>query len=150
MDLICIGEGEETFQELFSRFENCNELPQDVPGTALCIDNKIVMNQARPLIADINNIPFPDYSLINMEQYRNITNQSFIRTKYAGIFSSRGCPFQCFYCHKFFGKSIRRRSPENIVGEMRYLYSEKGIKDFIFLDVLGSMEKQEQVYLSIY
>ncbi|MBS5842939.1 MAG: B12-binding domain-containing radical SAM protein [Clostridiales bacterium] len=134
VDLVCIGEGEETFQELFSRFQICDELPQDVPGTVLCIDNEIVINQGRPLIADINRIPFPDYSLIDMEQYINATNQTFIRTKYASIFSSRGCPFQCFYCHKLFGKSIRRRSPENIVEEIKYLYDEKGIRDFIFLD----------------
>lgn len=134
VDLICIGEGEETFQELFSHFQICDELPLDVPGTVLFVDNEIVVNQVRPLIADLNSIPFPDYSLIDIEQYKNSINQTFIRTKYASIFSTRGCPFQCFYCHKLFGKSIRRRSPENIVDEMKYLYHEKDIKDFIFLD----------------
>lgn len=133
-DLVCLGEGEETFQEIFSRFQTSDELPQDVAGTVLQIHNKIVINKVRPLITDIDSIPFPDYSLIDFEQYKNSTNQTFIKSKYASIFSSRGCSFQCFYCHKLFGKSIRRRSPENIVDEMKYLYDERGIRDFIFLD----------------
>lgn len=134
VDLISIGEGEATFQDLIKWFQGNDELPQNIPGTVLYLNNKIVMNRARPLISDINSIPFPDYSLIDMDQYQASTNQSFIRSKYASIFSSRGCSFQCFYCHKLFGKVIRRRSPDNIVEEMKCLYNERRIKDFVFVD----------------
>ena len=50
------------------------------------------------------------------------------------IFTSRGCPFRCIYCHNIFGKKIRARSPENVFAEIKYLYENYGIREFLIND----------------
>jgi len=133
-DLIVIGEGEITFREIIKALQENNNLPTNISGTATVINDRVIKNKPRPLISDVDSIPFPDYSLIDFKKYSKAVNQTFIGKDNTSMFSSRGCSFQCFYCHKLFGKVIRRRSPENIVAEMKYHYNERNIKNFIFLD----------------
>lgn len=134
VDIVVIGEGEITFREVIEALQVGNDLPTNISGTAIVNNDRVIKNQARPLISNVDSIPFPDYSLIDLNKYSNAVNQTFIGKDYASLFSSRGCPFQCFYCHKLFGKTIRRRSPENIVAEMKEHYNKRNIKNFIFLD----------------
>ena len=134
VDLVVIGEGEVTFKEVIQYLRNNGVLPLRLLGTATLVDGQIVKNQPREFISNIDSIPFPNYDLINFSQYIKAINQTFISGNYASMFTSRGCPFQCFYCHKLFGKKIRRRSPENIVEEMKQHYDERNIKNFVILD----------------
>lgn len=134
VDMVLLGEGEITFKKVVHFLQKDGVLPSNLCGTAILVNGCVVKNKERSLIADLDNIPFPDYDLIDCSQYTKTVNQTFISGDYVSMFTSRGCPFQCFYCHKLFGKKIRRRSPENIVAEMKYHYYKRNIKNFIFLD----------------
>lgn len=50
------------------------------------------------------------------------------------IFTSRGCPFHCIYCHNIFGKRYRTRSPENVLAEIKTLIEKYSIRDFEIID----------------
>ena len=136
-DLVVIGEGEVTFSELMTRMKQDTGLPHDLAGTAVLQEGEVRLNPPRPLIADVDAIPFPDYSKIRLSDYHGILNHSHGgASSSAFLLCSRGCPYNCFFCHQLFGKKIRKRSPASIVSEMRSHIEERGIHDFIILDDL--------------
>ncbi|MCK9612002.1 MAG: B12-binding domain-containing radical SAM protein [Bacteroidales bacterium] len=134
-NIVVIGEGEVTFTELISHLMNSPLIPHEIKGTAVLEDETVRVNEARPYIKDINSIPFPDYDFINLDDYRGIKNQALQEvSKCAFVLATRGCPYDCFYCHQLFGKRIRRRSAENVVTEMKERRDKRGIFNFVFLD----------------
>ncbi len=144
VDIAVIGEGETTFVDLIGNLQKSKAIPNNLKGTAVIEDGKVKMNEPRPLIQDINTIAFPDYSYINLNDYVGIKNHALQDSfKSAFILSSRGCPYGCFYCHKLFGKKIRRRSAENVVAEMREHIEKRGIYDFVILDDIFNVPMRE-------
>lgn len=119
-DLVVIGEGENTFIDLIDYLRSHRDLPLSLPGTAVLENGELKVNAPQLPITDLNTLPFPDYEHIDLHDYVGLSNLSFQDTsKSVFICASRGCPYRCFYCHQLFGKKIRRRSPKNIVAEMR-------------------------------
>jgi radical SAM superfamily enzyme YgiQ (UPF0313 family) len=144
VDIVAIGEGEKTFVELIESLCKHTTIPTDLTGTALMVNGTVKTNELRPLIQNIDAIPFPDYNFIELKDYSGIKNHALQDTsKSAFIFSTRGCPYSCFYCHHLFGEKIRRRSPENIVAEMREHIEKRGIYDFVFLDDLFNVPMKD-------
>jgi len=147
VDIVCIGEGEETAKELFNVLENEGNL-HSVKGIWFKNDNTTIhMNEPREPIKNLDTLPLPAWDLFPMDTYlknpvgapnRNkwidgsSTNGVFLSTN---LFASRGCPYQCIYCyHDFMGQSYRRRSPENIINEIGILYQRYKVKYFHFID----------------
>ncbi|HOY33063.1 MAG TPA: radical SAM protein [Bacteroidales bacterium] len=134
-DIVVIGEGEDTFVDLVGRLMKSSGIPQDIQGTVVIENGMVKVNDPRPLIPVVDVLPFPDYNYIDLQDYCGIQNHALQdASKSAFIFSSRGCPYACFYCHQMFGKKIRRRSAENVVAEMREHLEKRDIRDFVFLD----------------
>lgn len=139
IDMVAVGEGEMTFLELIAKFLERGILPLDVPGTYCYSADKTVMitNPPRKLVDNLDLLHFPDYSLINMGDYAGFSSHSFQEvSNTAFICSSRGCSFNCFYCHNIFGKRVRHRSAENVVEEMKKHYHSRNIRNFVFVDDL--------------
>lgn len=129
VDMVCVGEGEYALDELLNNLSATN-----IKNIWFKKDNQIIKNHLRPLIEDLNTLPFPDKDLFYkiypkfMEDYYTI--------------SSRGCPFACTYCannviksvYKGLGKPIRRRSPENIINELVWAKKKFSPKKITFVD----------------
>lgn len=116
VDMICIGEGEHAFTELVNAISSGK--PYDnIPNIWLKKGKKIIKNPLRPLIKNLDDLPFPDRSIF--EEYIN-TKNSYL------TMSGRGCLYTCSYCFNnpykklYEGKGIylRRRSPENFIAEL--------------------------------
>jgi len=97
---------------------------------------EIIVNPgAIPYIEDLDSLPFPAYDLIDFSKYwRFETMVNMPPRRYAGFFSSRGCPYRCIYCHCIFGKHFRAQSPERIVAEIEHWQSIYGTKVVEFYD----------------
>lgn len=135
VDIVAIGEGEETFVDIIGHLSKSYTIPLNIKGTAVIESGKVKINPLRPFIQDLDSIPFPDYNFINLKDYLGIKNQALKEvSKCAFVLSTRGCPFDCFYCHQNFGRKMRRRSAENVVAEMKERVDKRGIFDFVFLD----------------
>jgi anaerobic magnesium-protoporphyrin IX monomethyl ester cyclase len=144
IDMAVIGEGETTFVDLIGRLLESKVIPTDVKGTAVLENGKLKVNEPRAIIMNLDEIPFPDYDYIDLNEFKGIRNHALQdASKCAFICSSRGCPYGCFYCHQLFGKRIRRRSPANIVAEMREHIEKRGIFDFVFVDDIFNVPIQE-------
>ncbi len=130
------GEGEMAFEEIINSHFGGGSL-EDVPGIFWKDTNgDIVENPGKlPFIQDLDSLPFPAYDLIDLPSYWN--QQSFPpipRRKYFSLFSSRGCPYNCIYCHNVFGERFRKQSAERIIDEIQYLLKRYDVNDIEFLD----------------
>ena len=141
IDYIVVGEGEITFGELLEKIIS-GQKPVEVAGIIYKNDQGIVMNPPRPFITDLDSLPFPDYRLIDESKYTKFLSWSHSRRRQRLIFSSRGCPYQCIYCHALFGKTFRARSAQNVFDEILSGVNDFGVKDFYFIDDTFNLDYQ--------
>lgn len=142
-DITVIGEGEVTFMELVDSYvENGRKLNIDylslINGIAFKHGNNIKVNSSRPLISDIDAVPYPDRELLNNDFYnkRYFVYRGMSTNGVATIAASRGCPFKCiFCCVNFVAKSeVRFHSAEYVTQEMEKMISKYKIKWLFFTD----------------
>lgn len=125
-DHVIVGEGENAFKDI-------------VEGT----EEKIVK---RPLIPDLDTIPFPARHLIDMEKYieMGLAQGSQKRERYSTLISSRGCPNNCTFCSAkvVWTQKWRARSAENVVAEIEHLKEKYRIDEIHFEDDNISLDKK--------
>jgi len=87
-----------------------------------------------PDIHSIDDIPVPDYSLVNLDQFCGISPVGMSPS--LAIMASRGCPFECTFCNTpvFWGKQVRYRKPQLVVDEVELLHKQYGINEIFFQD----------------
>lgn len=148
VDCVVVGEGEVTFNE-FLRRVNLRQNWNDIPGIACRQNGTITRSSPRPLIADLDALPRPDYSLIDLNRFSKqfLTFTSKISEPHGNIMTTRGCPYRCAYCHNILGKKFRARSPQNVVAEIRQLHEEYGITDFQIIDDIFNLDLARAKYI---
>jgi anaerobic magnesium-protoporphyrin IX monomethyl ester cyclase len=103
----------------------------EILGLSFRQDGRIVENPPRPLIADLDSLPFPA---------RDTPPQHHLGIGFSPIVGSRGCYRDCAFCsiRSFYGASRgplqRFRSVPNLVDEMEQLYHNHGVRFFVFND----------------
>jgi radical SAM superfamily enzyme YgiQ (UPF0313 family) len=134
VDIIVQSEGEITTLELAKSLKNGEKL-KDILGLTFREKGKIVSTPERPLIKDVDALPFPDRELLNVEYHSEVAGIITSPEKFTTVLSSRGCPFRCRFCgcQRFARGVWRARSAENTVEELS-LISSMGIKQFLFVD----------------
>lgn len=128
-----ISEGEITIIELVKALQENKKDFSKIKGLTFKKQGKIITNQLRPLIENLDSIPFPARHLMPTKKYYDV----FTRKKhFATIIATRGCPFNCTFCDRKnrMGRNWRVRSPKNIVDEIEQVKSQYKIKEFMFFD----------------
>lgn len=144
-DLGVLGEGEYTFLELVQRFEKEGKASfRDIKGLAYREDSKIFVNERRPFIQDLDELPFPARHLLPpLSSYRP-TPASYKRLPVGVLMSSRGCPYRCAFCDRsVFGTRYRMRSVENILNEVEELINKYGAREIRFFDDTITIKKKK-------
>ena len=143
IDYVALGEGEITALELVRALTQGGLDPKSVAGIAYRGDDgNVVYSAAREPIADVDSIPFPAWDLMDFElQARTRAMSSVGSRRHMLLFTSRGCPFKCIYCHEVQGKKFRARSPENVLKEMQELKTRWGINDFEVVDDIFNFDR---------
>jgi radical SAM superfamily enzyme YgiQ (UPF0313 family) len=121
-DIAVIGEGEFTLVELLDAMEKGNVL-DDIKGIAWRHDGRIVLNQKREFIRDLDGVDFPDYAIFGVD-----------KMDVYPIVTTRGCPYGCIFCFSHLGKRWRARSPENVIAELKIAKERYGAKLFHICD----------------
>lgn len=106
-----IGEGEITFSELISSFENSERSIDSIKGIAYWENGRIIKTEKRELIHDLDRLPYPKHEIFFDSEPR--------RTM-AHIITSRGCPFKCSFCclHIISKRTYRKRSVDSVIKEI--------------------------------
>ena len=140
-DFAVIGEGELTIDELLDVIHNDGDY-SSVKGIAYLKDDKVILTAPREFIQDLDKVPFPAWDLIDLKSYSRLPNWNSIlaRKYYAPILTSRGCVYNCIFCHNLFGKKIRARTPQNVLSEIEFLYKEYDIREFHIIDDLFNFD----------
>jgi anaerobic magnesium-protoporphyrin IX monomethyl ester cyclase len=129
VDYAVVGEGEYSFLDLISGLE-----PRQIKGIGFKETGRIILNQPRETICEIDSFPMPAYDLLPMDKYYSATG-SYKRRPSLGMITSRGCPGRCTFCKgNILGDIIRFRTAEKIFKEIVYLRENYGIKDITFYD----------------
>jgi radical SAM superfamily enzyme YgiQ (UPF0313 family) len=130
LDSVVRFEGEETLVELADLIGQGRDW-REIQGIAYRKNGEIQTNSLRPLIEDLDKLPYPDRSF---EPGMVLGHYIF------PILASRGCARTCSFCsiHMFYrsapGKVVRTRKPAQVVREMRYLHENQGATIFLFQD----------------
>jgi radical SAM superfamily enzyme YgiQ (UPF0313 family) len=127
VDFIIRGEGERPLVEFLRSWDNGRDFPK-VPNLGFKKDGELILNDMEdnfPLV----DLPFPDLSDLSPDQYL------FEKKPLSFVITSRSCPHRCTFCsvHLTFGHRFRRRSPENVLEEIKLRYRQ-GIRVFDFED----------------
>jgi anaerobic magnesium-protoporphyrin IX monomethyl ester cyclase len=145
IDYLVVGEGEITAGQLIERLLNQRDV-SDIKGIVYKKDNRVFSTDRGNFIEDLNDLPMPAYDLIPIKAYGKFARMS--RTgfgDYMCIFSSRGCPYHCVYCHNIFGKVFRCRSAENLFDEIKHLYDTYKIRDFEIMDDIFNLDRERLI-----
>lgn len=134
LDFGILGEAENTLKEILE------EKPKaEILGLYYKENDEVKFTGNRPLIEDLDSLPFPARHLVDNNIYRRPDNNKVQAT----IKVSRGCPFHCFFClaTPVSGAKVRRRSPENIVAEIKECVEKYNIKNFLFWSDIFNIDK---------
>lgn len=145
IDYIILGEAEERFPALLSAL-NKNENP-NFDGIAYKRNGEVVVKPAVSRISDLNNLPLPARDLIDMKRYLELCvpiSPFTRREKAEQIMTSRGCPADCIFCSSvhFWGRKIRTRSVDSILGEVDELVNKYGVEEIQFSDDNLTVDKE--------
>lgn len=115
LDIIVIGEGEQTLQELIPVIDHPRHW-HTVKGIAFRHNATTTTTPHRPLITDLDSLPLPARHLLPMSRYLALGFP-------VSIITSRGCPNQCIFClgRRMVGHKARFRSPQRVVDEIETL-----------------------------
>ena len=145
VDYLVVGEGEIAAGQLIERLLSQLDV-SEVRGIVYKRDDRVISTGRGDFIGDLNDLPMPAYDLIPIEAYGNFARMSRTGSgKYMCIFSSRGCPYHCIYCHNIFGKVFRCRSAENLFNEIKHLYETCRIRDFEIMDDIFNLDRDRLI-----
>jgi anaerobic magnesium-protoporphyrin IX monomethyl ester cyclase len=121
-DVVVMGEGELTLQELLTAWRDSKDAKLDaIAGIAFRADGITQRNAPRAQIADLDAQPWPAREAIDMDRYVETWRTHHGRGS-VSIITARGCPFRCEWCsHQVFGQTHRRRKPELVADELEWL-----------------------------
>jgi len=135
LDFIIYGEPEETLRELI-----IGVAPYRILGLYYRDDIRVKYTGARPYIDNLDSLPFPARHLVDNNLYRRPDTGEV----QAVIKVSRGCPYHCFFClaTPVSGNKVRKRSPQNIVEEIKVCVEKYNIRNFLFWSDIFNIDKK--------
>jgi anaerobic magnesium-protoporphyrin IX monomethyl ester cyclase len=124
IDVVVRGEGENTLTELVNNLKE-KAFPQ-IKGISYRYNGKIFHNKPRPLIQNLDDLPFPGYHFVeDLVRKYHFSAMAGQKAPYALIEGSRGCLHRCKFCTQwnFWQGTWRRKSPKRIAKEMDFCYN---------------------------
>jgi anaerobic magnesium-protoporphyrin IX monomethyl ester cyclase len=134
IDVIVRGEGEETLTELAAKSDKKSHFAK-IKGLSFRHQGKIIHNEPRPLIKDLNSLPYPGYHFVkDLTHKYHFAAMAGHDTPYALVEGARGCTHKCTFCSQWrhWGGVQRLKSPERIADEIEHCYNNYGSR-FIWL-----------------
>lgn len=140
VDCVMVGEAEESFK-VFTQLWNTPRAEE------IELLNNVLTKRSRPdkipyrgRMENLDALPFPARHLLDTTKYSSILARNNPITT---IITSRGCPFNCYFCSNLeSGQKVRYRSARNVVDEIEHVVKYYGIRDLLFFDELFTSNRQ--------
>ncbi len=152
IDAVVTGEGELTMAELMQNLSEGKSL-KGVEGLVFRENDSIIKNPPRPLISDVDSMPFPARELLEDAMDYVPPPASYKRKPVAIVMTSRGCNRRCIFCFQIDKEretGVRFRSVENVMKEIE-LCLDQGYKEIKFIDdnLAADYDRAMQIALEI-
>ncbi|MCA9774561.1 MAG: radical SAM protein, partial [Myxococcales bacterium] len=87
---------------------------------------------------------FPAWDLVDVEAYYDAPRftPSYARREYMSLFTSRGCPYRCTYCHDIFSKKFNAHSPERVMAEIDAIVENYGVGELVIVDDIFNIDRK--------
>lgn len=147
IDLICVGEGEETFRDILRGAEKTQPAWDDIPGLAFGREGEIVKTKHRKLVQDLDTLPMPAYDMMPMHLYG--TSRYLFSPGGSTLHHSRGCTSKCSFCawwttmadrstdaqgNTKLSPRWRSKSVDRMMAEVSELYYRYGKRAYVWVD----------------
>lgn len=135
IDIAIQNEAEFVCRDLLQTYQSNNNWKECL-GIAFNDDGNLQINPPYPYIKNLDELPIPDRTLLPSDT--DYFNPIVKRIPYTTMMTSRGCPGKCNFCSSppFYGRTMRFRSAEKVLEELRVIkslgYKEVFIRDEIF------------------
>ena len=137
VDIAVTGEGEYAMRDIAQYFEGKKQLGE-ILGIAYRKEGEVTVNPPRPFMTNLDDLPYPAYDHVNMEQYlspKKIGYRSF-QKRAISMITSRGCPFNCCFCsvHLHMGRGFRANSASYVLNHVKFVIDKFNVKHIFFED----------------
>ncbi|MFT7475042.1 MAG: anaerobic magnesium-protoporphyrin IX monomethyl ester cyclase [Verrucomicrobiales bacterium] len=144
VDVVVHHEGEQTIARLLELFDDANltiEALMSEPGIAFRNNGVAVVNEPRPPIENLDELPLPARDLIDMDRYlQTWEDENGYRSM--TISTTRGCPYSCKWCtDAVHGSGFRQRSPESVAAEVATLNATFDIGRLRMVDDVDAIDR---------
>lgn len=142
-DAVCVGEGEAALADLVERLEAGRDYA-DLAGWWLQRNGEVIRNPLRPLLQDLDSLPFADRELFMYDEILRANGG------WVDMMSGRGCPYDCSYCcnpglktrFRGLGRYVRFRSVENVLAEVAALRQRYAVQIINFQDDTFTLDRR--------
>ena len=143
-DVIVHNEGEVTMVDLVDALSTGRDLAS-VPGISFRADGQVITTPSRPMVEDLDTIPFPAWHLLEWQRYR-LFNFARVASPATLVLGSRGCPYKCNFCSlTVMGHQRRKRSIPNLVDECEYMWDRYGFRQMAYVDPIFPISRKEAI-----
>ena len=141
VDIVSIGEGEETWCELAAYYADHDRHLKDIAGIVYISGNETVFTKQRAFL-DLERLPAIDWSLVDVPRY---FQSSYGCDKMLYLYSAKGCPNNCAFCfNKDFHRCHYRKRPlQALLQEIKHLVETYGMNGVYFADELWCRNREE-------
>jgi len=148
VDFVLLGEYDATLEELCRFLSEGRKDLAKVRGIAYKENGSVKINQRRPVIRDLDKIPFPGWGELPMQKYNEPVSKYYPNAR---IVTSRGCPHNCIFCIEplMTGRIYRKRSVHLVLEEIKALIEKYGVKEIFFDDALFTVPRAKEIAQAI-
>lgn len=156
VDMVCVGEGEETLIELCSRMRDGRDY-SDVKNLWVKKDGIIQKNPLRKLV-ELDSLPFQDFTIYEEARFYRPMQGKIL--KMAPVEIDRGCPYTCAYCcsgsiaerFRKEGRWYRRKSIIRVMDEINFQIAKHRLNYLYFVSdtFLAMSDKEFNEFCSLY
>lgn len=145
LDGVFVGESDNSFIEFLENIEN-NGFYKNTDNLAYVKNGNLVINKLKPLVGDLDSLPYPDRETYPFEDTLNAVG-------YAPFLFSRGCPYLCSYCsnhaiaktYNLHRNTPRYRSAESSIREIEMVLSKFNLKVVMIQDDIFGLDKKWRI-----
>lgn len=144
VDWVFEGPADNVFPEALMRLALKKEVGVDLPGFShRLLDGDVHIAKTRDFVQDLDLLPMPAWDLVDFDRYARHPNHAanLKGKRYSPLFTSRGCPYLCNYCHDIFTKKFVYHSAKRVIAEIEHLYTHYGVDEFHIEDDIFNLHK---------
>jgi len=152
VDACCLGEGEGPATALAAALDEGRDW-HAVAGLAYLDGGDVRTTAPPPRLDNLDELPWPAWELFDLERYVTSPDHRRPGARHLDVVATRGCPYECTYCYRIYGRRVTRRSPMAVLAELheikgRFRLAATGFRDDLLMTKRAWLEELCRLIIS--